>query len=321
MNERPFPNHSGGVVQVRHVARYGAVPESLLEDKRLDLDSRAVAAWLAVKPSGWQINIKHLRIRLAQAGKDMLGKDRWYRIARELESAGYLSRQKVNGKDGQWIWHIIFNPVPPLATIVGFSDDGRAEHGAATAGWAGAALPDYKEIPKSGLQLKRTTTTGELLDSEFSREGNVGSGDGKVNGVQTLHYPKVTPDELIELKNIMVRCQIGLRQDVLDEIEGIRTAGSIKRGVVPLAKALIKRVAAGEFSLSAGYAVRAQRETRCRNELAVSVATDQAKFPVSISEEDIAKLPPNLAMRVREAVQRTSQDPLGPCHVPSESSS
>ena len=81
MNNKSFPNHSGGVIQVWHRERYGIVPEALLEDSRLRLDSRAVAAWLSVKPDGWVISITNLRCRLALEDKEMLGKDRWQTIA------------------------------------------------------------------------------------------------------------------------------------------------------------------------------------------------------------------------------------------------
>lgn len=306
MNESTFPHHSGGVVQVQHFARYGAVPESLLEDNRLDLDSRAVAAWLAVKPAGWQISIKNLRLRLARVDKTMLGKDRWQRIAHELESAGYLSRKKVNGKGGQWVWHIIFNPVPASWTVVGSAGYGPAERGAPTDGLAGAGIHGHKELPSSESPPNRPTTTNEPLAANLSSERKSGSSHGKSSGVQELHYPEVTPDELKELKNLMRLCHIDFRQDVLDEIEGIRKTGGITRGAIPLTKALIKKVAAGKFSLSAGFSVRVQRETRRRNEQAISIATAIANFPLSISEEDIAKLPPNLAKRAREAAARSS---------------
>lgn len=147
-----FPHHSGGVLQVQYQARYGIVPEALLEDDRLDLDSRAVAAWLAIKPPNWQISVVALRRRLARKSQQsvtevsdldlnskvpMLGKDRWQRIASELEAAGYLFRQKTNGPCGQWIWKIIFNPEPK--TVAGFSADGEAASGTTAAGHSGLA--------------------------------------------------------------------------------------------------------------------------------------------------------------------------------------
>lgn len=315
MSETGFPHHSGGVVQVQHSARFGVVPESLLEDNRLDLDSRAVAAWLAVKPAGWQISIKNLRQRLARMDKKILGKDRWQRIAHELESAGYLFRKKINGKDGQWVWHIVFNPVPASGTVAGFASYGLAAHGATADGSAGGGIDGHKELPIGELQSKRTTTKNEALNSNLFREAQCNvDGHDELDGVRELHYPKVRPDELNALKKLILRCRIESRQDILDEVEGIRKAGAIRSGPVGLAKDLIDKLATGDFSPSAGLSVRHERQTRRRNERAVSIATS-SNFPLSISEEVIAKLPPNLATRAREAAARMSHlNEQGPQH-------
>lgn len=272
MTESHFPHHSGGVVQVQYVTRYGSVPEALLEDIRLDLDSRAVAAWLAVKPSGWQISVTSLRMRLSLQGKKMLGKDRWQRIALELESAGYLFRRKVNGKGGQWVWHITFNPVPASLTVAVSDGSGSATRGSPADGMAGGGQPGYKVLTSLELPIKKTTTTGERLALNSSSERHDGNALGKSSRAQDLTYPTVTARELIELQKLMLLCSVDARQNVLDEIEGIRQAGGIRRGVVPLAKILINKVATGEFSLSAGFAIGVQLERRRQNKQAVSVA-------------------------------------------------
>jgi len=134
-----FANHAGGVLRVQQFnSRWGSVPEALLEDTRLQLDTRAVAAWLAIKPEGWQISIETLRWRLRESGqhpdpiqdeklrKKKLGKERWLRIAKELKQAGYLTQSRVRGSKGQWIWNITFTPIP---TMVGSADHGSAATG------------------------------------------------------------------------------------------------------------------------------------------------------------------------------------------------
>lgn len=97
---------------VRQSARWGAVPEALLEDVRLGLDARAVASWLATRPDGWEIRIDPLCRRLA------VGRERWRRIARELEETGRLHRQRSQLADGRWRWTLVFDalgglPPPP----------------------------------------------------------------------------------------------------------------------------------------------------------------------------------------------------------------
>jgi hypothetical protein len=308
MSENTFRHHTGGVVQVRYSARFGSVPEPLLEDIRLDLDSRAVAAWLAVKPSGWQISVTSLRLRLSLHGKKMLGKDRWQRIARELESAGYLVRKKVNGHDGQWVWHITFNPVP--ATIDGSPGSGVAELGVSVNGLPVDGQAGLKVIPSLELpflELSKNTTTTQVFPIVNSEQKKTDTNfDPKSD--QILRYPYVTNIELSELKKLIQICRADARQNVLDEIEGIRLAGGIKRGVVALARALISKVESSEFSLSAGLLIQKEREKRSQNEKAIATARLAPKgVSTVISEEVIANLPPNMARRARECAEEVNR--------------
>lgn len=97
--------HRGGIiVSVGPADRFGIVPRALLEDVRLPLPARAVACWLVSQPSGWLIVIPAMCSRLG------LSQDRWRAgVAPALEQAGYLTRERTRGQDGQWIWEITFN--------------------------------------------------------------------------------------------------------------------------------------------------------------------------------------------------------------------
>lgn len=115
-------HHAGGVMRVELPGgSWGALPTALLEDSRLALDSRAAGAWLATRPDGWQISVAHMQAKLG------LGKDRWLRVAKELEIAGYLTRSCMPGADGKFVWTITFCPVP--STVVGFAVHGGAVDG------------------------------------------------------------------------------------------------------------------------------------------------------------------------------------------------
>lgn len=322
MKKSTFSHHSGGVVQVRHARRHGVVPEALLEDKRLALDSRLVAAWLAVKQDGWQILVGVLRCRLACGDQKMMGKDLWQRIARELENAGYLTRQRVNGPAGQWNWHITFHPAPDDSIAAGIADNcsfaiagfagsgektmaGSAAAGSIGAAWPGAGLPGdaqpgHKVIPRKVIQKSPTTTTKRARAADPMEEPGSSGLDEQICS-QELYYPQVSTKELADLKKLIPLCRIDVRQDVLDEVEGIRQCGGIKRGVVPLARALIAKVASDEFSLSVGHGVLAQREKRQQHALAIQVSTaTSVESLLPMSEAVIAALPPNIARRVRD---------------------
>lgn len=119
MNAPLMETHVGGVIRTTMPpGEWGSVPHALVEDSRLELDTRAVAVWLATRPAGWQISIPHLLKSLN------LGRDRWRRIARDLESNGYLRRNATpNGPGGRWVWEIIFCSIPS-PTGDGFPGDG-----------------------------------------------------------------------------------------------------------------------------------------------------------------------------------------------------
>lgn len=229
-----FPHHSGGVLHVEYQARYGIVPEALLEDDRLDLDSRGAAAWLAIKPPGWQISVSALRRRLS------LGKDRWQRIASELEAAGYLVRQKANGPGGQWIWKIIFNPEPK--TIAGFPADGQAASGIAAGGPSATGHHGYKELPTEELPFQGTTTTAVENSGGYAQEKR---GGGEM--YNDLVFEPTISAMKAPLVSVLVKQKVvdlALCQDLLDELTGVLDAG--KRGerqTIKLPSAWFQRLA------------------------------------------------------------------------------
>lgn len=156
-------SHAGGVVRVSIPAgqQWGAVPCSLLEDDRMALDSRAVAAWLATRPPGWQISIRHLQQALG------LGHERWLRIAREMEAAGYFSRSKYQGgPGGTWVWEIKFCPIPSNSNpVVGLPDHGLP----------GVGQPDNKTLGEE--QKKERTGRGARTHVDKSKENEAAPGD------------------------------------------------------------------------------------------------------------------------------------------------
>lgn len=318
MSKNVFPHHTGGVVQVHHVTRYGSVPEPMLEDPRLSLDSRAVAAWLAIKPAGWQISVTNLRSRLAPDGKKMLGKDLWQRIALELQTAGYLDRRKIKGDGGQWVWHVTFNPVPSSFAMAGLAGygaavdgsaggglpgGGTAADGSAVGGVARAGQSGYIEIPDVTIPIKKSTTTTTGLKVTSANQLGAGTAE-TTDSLEKLYFPRVSDKETSQLGKLIMLCAIDRRQDVLDEVEGIRQAGGIKRGVIALASKLIEKVAMDQFVLSAGHKVRDERAACRRHEIALKSVAMPIQNILPMSEDVLAALPPNLRRRAIASLAR-----------------
>lgn len=142
--------HAGGVIKVNPApGNWGALPTDLLQDQALSLDSRAVAAWLATRPSNWQISIFHLLKTLG------LGKEKWLRIARELENGGYLLRSKAPcGPGGRWVWQIEFCAIP-------FSKNGKTNPNESKAAAKKGGANNGYEIDENGIHYLR----GNLKDN------------------------------------------------------------------------------------------------------------------------------------------------------------
>ena len=125
--------HAGGVVRTARPpgARFGVVSRELLEDVRLPLGARLVAAWLESQQEGWQISAPHLCRRLG------LSKDRWQRIVRQLQEAGYMTRARGRAAGGTWVWTSTFDSEAGLtiaragsgSTGAGKSSDGQTGDG------------------------------------------------------------------------------------------------------------------------------------------------------------------------------------------------
>ena len=141
--------HTGGVIAINLSpgGRYGIVPRALLEDKNLGLDTRCAAAWLSSQAEGFQVSVSALCHLVG------VTKDRWQRMARELEKGGYLARAKhPSGKRGRWVWEITFSAMPML-TVAVFTGDGRTGAGGTVAGQASDIRIQEKEH-----KHKKTTT-------------------------------------------------------------------------------------------------------------------------------------------------------------------
>ena len=72
---------------------YAVVPNSVTEDNRLSFEARGVLCYLLAKPNNWQVQIADLQ------KQGSFGRDKAYRILKELREVGYLALEvKRNDK-------------------------------------------------------------------------------------------------------------------------------------------------------------------------------------------------------------------------------
>lgn len=83
-------------IRVEKRQQFAVVDSRAVNDTRLSMRARGVLVWLLDKPDGWRVSSEAIA-RQCSEGRDAIRK-----ALKELEGAGYLHRQKVQGKDGRW---------------------------------------------------------------------------------------------------------------------------------------------------------------------------------------------------------------------------
>lgn len=77
---------------------YLAISRALAQDRRLSFEARGVLTYLLSKPSDWIVRVQDLQ------KEGDCGRDRIYRILKELKEAGYLHRDQEHLSNGTFAW-------------------------------------------------------------------------------------------------------------------------------------------------------------------------------------------------------------------------
>lgn len=152
---------------------WSAVPDDILQDKRMSLKARAVLAWIVGRHPDWVLYIRQMQHLLGMT------EAMWKSIRNELEGAGYYKQQRVQLANGKIHWEkcvtdVSEQPSPGLPSMAKTTDgetrDGSTTHGVTTGGRAGG-YTTYRES-------KRVTTTTYLLQKTLLIEINTTAGGG-----------------------------------------------------------------------------------------------------------------------------------------------
>ena len=112
------------LLRVKNKHRFGIVPDRLLEDKRLSLSARAVAAWLVGRSDGFEIHIGAIRRILG------LSEFIWARTRKELKDIGWWNSKRMKGPGGTFCWEHEFEYLDQTdQTIPKFPMDGSPMDG------------------------------------------------------------------------------------------------------------------------------------------------------------------------------------------------
>lgn len=91
------------IIRAKKQRRFTTVDNQPFQDRRLHWDTRGLLGYLLTKPDGWEIRIEDLlKQEEPEDGSRRTGKEKIFRMLRELKRYGYLYRTQVNGSDGRF---------------------------------------------------------------------------------------------------------------------------------------------------------------------------------------------------------------------------
>ena len=177
------------IVRTEKQRRFTTVDNAPFEDKRLRWDTRGLLAYLLTKPNGWEIRIEDLlKQEEPEDGGRATGREKVFRMLRELKACGYLYRAQENGPDGRFVTvcTIYENPAdnPHFGkgeegeepdepeTVDGFADHGEAVDGFAAYGEAGDGFAVDGFADRIGKTDKEVITEGRGRTKEERKDGS-----------------------------------------------------------------------------------------------------------------------------------------------------
>ena len=227
------------IIRARKQRRFTTVDNAPFEDKRLRWDTRGLLAYLLTKPDGWEIRIEDLRKQEEpEDGGRPTGREKIFRMLRELKRYGYLYRTQVNGADGKFttVCEVYENPNdnPHLAAADDEQDFpelddeagppaevGKAVHGKAVDGKAvnGSAVNGKaRRIPITDF----SNNEGEGITKRGKKEADT---PPHLRGWDALHHSGFTTEEQALMNTIRVAFAFHNAEEAQDATRSLTAAG------------------------------------------------------------------------------------------------
>lgn len=176
--------------KIRVVARgYTVLQNSMIVDKRLTLKTKGLFAVILSRPSTWDFSVAGLA---AFCG---CGRDAVRGALKELEEAGYLTRQQLHGEGGAFagnLYTIQESSSPPALS------DGEDPPLSENPTTVDAPLPDFPsaEKPSAGNPTERNKDLKKegLKEPPIVPQGGQGGGEKPKRGSRRRREPREAPD-------------------------------------------------------------------------------------------------------------------------------
>ncbi len=85
---------------------YASIPNSILRDSELPLDTIGLLAFLLSLPEDWEVRASQIQQKFG------IGREKRQRMYKQLENAGHLVQRNGRGIDGRWTTETIIYQVP-----------------------------------------------------------------------------------------------------------------------------------------------------------------------------------------------------------------
>lgn len=175
----------------------------IFEDKRLSLDTRAVAGFISTRNDTFDLNVAGLRKLLS------IGEEKWRRMNDELTDAGYLKRSAYKDNRGRFCHELVFSPIPDNS-VSKTLPDGSSSTNPKKRQKQGTAKPG---MPKPRLASPRSTNN---LDNQISDHHHQDGGG--------IDSKEATPPSIwIKAANYEI--------SVLEQTEPIRKRGALLNSI------------------------------------------------------------------------------------------
>lgn len=138
-------------------SNYTTINNTILNDRRLSWQAKGLAAYLLSKPDNWEIRVSFLK------GEATNGREAVERILRELESFGYLERNRRRTKQGKFEWEHILYEIPQPPKDADAQPTGEENHTLESSEWFSSDWKPGDGKPVTGNGTHIVITDNQLL--------------------------------------------------------------------------------------------------------------------------------------------------------------
>ena len=149
------------IFRTKSEKEYTVIKNKLLNDKSLSWEARGMLVYLLSKPDTWIVKKQDLIESSPAAGKKTA------RILKELETTGYIKRNKFRNEKGQWEWHTWVFDLPNPPSILPKRGDGETILPKPMHGKGVNIVSTELEKTEIKSNEKTTTTGGNIFKYDF----------------------------------------------------------------------------------------------------------------------------------------------------------